>query len=450
MSTGNCLCSVCGYRAAEMFCPCTSPETFLCANCVGSHNIKRGGRAHTIWPIELLDGYKIPGYAEHFQTRTELFPQVRIQVLEQVALVDKAIKEFTDAIEKAIWEIMQYGKKTTTELQALRTELSREAETALEEVERTLAEDKPQLTSCLGSVFRALSEDLRPFQLFSYSLNTSSTLAVVTLTSQLHLSQTAVQPQADQVVQNCQLVEVTKTYFRIFDFQRGAWNQSSPLKPNIQADHNSSWVVLEDESIFICGGEGLSTAYVVGLDKCVEQGRMHGVRYWHGLLYSNHSVYAFGGRNPNLLNSCEKYQVQQHSWTPLPPMQAARYYFNPCLFNGSIYLCGRSSALLEAFSPQTDQMLPFQLTMPAGVYSSCCMYVEDNLLVVHLDHNILKFKAGQAEQLVQTSRNSTKEDVEWQNSQPVVNAALRLYYLCHLGSCYSVNMDTGVRGPAIK
>ena len=97
-------------------------------------------------------------------------------------------------------------------------------------------------------------------------------------------------------------------------------------------------------------------------------------------------------------------------------IHVARYCFNPCLFNGSIYLCGFGSTLLEAFSPQTDQMLPFRVSVPAE-YSNCCMYVADNRLVVHLNKVILKYRAGQAEQLVQTSTSSTQEYVEWQNSQ---------------------------------
>ena len=173
-------------------------------------------------------------------------------------------------------------------------------------------------------------------------------------------------------------------------------------------------------------------------------------RCLHGVLaYSNHTVYVFGGvRGGSYLHSCEKYHLQQHSWTLLPPMKAGRAYFNPCQFNGNVYLCGCGSALLEAFYPPNDQMLPFQLSMPT--YSNCCMYVEDNMLVVNLDCNILKFRAGQAEPLVETSRQSTKEDVIWPNSQPVVNAALRLYYIIARDCCFSVNMDSGKVGPAIS
>lgn len=341
MQTDRSLCSVCKKSAAEKFCPCASPETFLCAKCVGAH--MSDVRVHSAWPISQLLYYKIPGYAERIQTRLDHFPQVRIQALQQATLIDKAFEEFTYAVEATIWDILQYAERTKEELQALKSEMCQEIEKALEEVERTLVEDQPLLLSRLGSVFRGLTEHLQPFQLFSYNLNTSPTLAV-TLTSQLQLSQAAVQNQ---------LVHVTESYYRFFNFQTGTWKQQLPLNPHIHADLYSRWAVLEEGSVFICGGMDLNTAYIVGVG-CEQQGKMHEARSSHGVLaYRNHAVYAFGGLG---FNSCEKYHLQNHTWTVLQPMKQARSDFNPCLFNGSIYLCGWG--LLEAFSPQNDQMLP--------------------------------------------------------------------------------------------
>jgi len=110
---------------------------------------------------------------------------VRTQALQQVSLVDIAVQKFTEEIEKAISELTQYLNQTVRELQELKAELSRETDTALEEMKRILIEDQPQLTSRLGSVFRALTEHFQPLQLFSYSLNTSPQ-ALVTLRPQLH------------------------------------------------------------------------------------------------------------------------------------------------------------------------------------------------------------------------------------------------------------------------
>ena len=96
--------------------------------------------------------------------------------------------------------------------------------------------------------------------------------------------------------------------------------------------------------------------------------------------------------------------------------------FNPYIYGRVLYTQRElHCSFLEAFSPQNDKILSFQLSIPASRTSPCCMYVENYLLVVHLDHNILKFR-GQA------SRSSTQETIKCHNLQPVVSTALRVYY----------------------
>ena len=191
-----------------------------------------------------------------------------------------------------------------------------------------------------------------------------------------------------------QLALVTDSCIKFFDFQKGVWKQQLPH--HIQANGNSRWVLLEDGSVFVCGGGLLSgvwsTAYVVGV--CAEEVQSMQVgRSAHGVLAYNNQVYVFGGFNLNSCEISEKYHLQLHTWTLLPSMQEARSHFNPCLFN----------------HPQTDLMLPFHLSVHVSSY--CCIYVEDNLLVVHLYKHILKYRTGQAEQLVQASTSSTQEEV---------------------------------------
>lgn len=174
MDYGNRLCSMCGVGLVEVFCLCTSSETFLCTNCIGSHTVKGAGKTHTNWPISQLPYYKIPGYSERLQCRKETYPQVRIQVLQCVQVLDEVIEEFSGSMERAICEAVQYTKQTVIELNQMKVDLSREAQFALEEVERTLMEDKPQLISQYGNVFRELTENLQQFKLFSYSFKKST------------------------------------------------------------------------------------------------------------------------------------------------------------------------------------------------------------------------------------------------------------------------------------
>ena len=401
------------------------------------------------------------------------------ELRSNVDKMEQCSREFAETMQTCIDYLVEYRTRWLQQLQTDKEELALAIETALQEATDCLDQGVEPESALAQAMWTRPTEEL---QVFTYTVNTPD-LPMLCVTWAHHenrlksLSQPAVRPITQQVyatlaqpeevkpppptpvlanraVQSqTQLACVTESHISFFDFQRGAWKQPFPLNSDIQADNTCSWVILEDGSVFICGGGytvGVwSTVYVVR-EGCVEQTRsMHWGRCWHGVLAYRDGVYVFGGsNNKSGLNSCEKYGLQQHTWTLLPRMHKARINFNPCLFNGNIYLCGYPHSLLEAFSPQTDLMLPFQLSMPAN--SPCCMYVEDDLLVVHLSGNILKYRAGQAELLVQTSTNSTQEEVNWQNSQPAVHATLRLYYIVKYSCCYSVNMDTGVVGPAIN
>lgn len=109
-------------------------------------------------------------------------------------------------------------------------------------------------------------------------------------------------------------------------------------------------------------------------------------------------------------------------------MKAGRTGFNPCLFNGRVYVCRRGSKLVEAFSPQTNNFIPlhFQLSEP----EYCCLFVLNSLLVVHSTNYISKFTAGQAGQLIKHSKVRATPVGKYSNAQPVVNPTRGLFYLC--------------------
>ena len=132
----------------------------------------------------------------------------------------------------------------------------------------------------------------------------------------------------------------------------------------------------------------MNTAFLVG-DRCVEPC----VRLWGMVM-----VWINSSQVRNTTCSSNMDTSAAHA--------KARTGFNPCLFNGSIYLCD-SSTILEAFSPQNGLMLSYQIDRP-NTESNCCMYVENDLLVVHLNYNILKYRGGEMG-LVQASRSSTQE-----------------------------------------
>ena len=97
---------------------------------------------------------------------------------------------------------------------------------------------------------------------------------------------------------------------------------------------------------------------------------------------------------------------------------------------------------MEAFSPHSDTFLgPLNITLPED--RSCCLYVDNNLLVVNSTNYILKYAVGPGGQLVEQSRVNTPKVRKIQNSQPVVDRAQGLYFMVQYGKCVGVNMQTG-------
>lgn len=121
-------------------------------------------------------------------------------------------------------------------------------------------------------------------------------------------------------------------------------------------------------------------------------------------------------------------------------MREPRCYFNPCEWNGLIFVCGSGS--IEAFSPQTNCFLDLLLShLPEN---SGCLYVQDNLLVVHSSMHISRIAMEQAGQLVLHDQTIIeKSAMKWSNSLPVVDPARCLCFIIQQDKCLSFSMESG-------
>ena len=161
-------------------------------------------------------------------------------------------------------------------------------------------------------------------------------------------------------------------------------------------------------------------------------------------------VYIFGGYNIGLfhlgaLKTCEKINLQSRKWTCQSNMKKGRYLFNPCKYSGWIYLCGEGSLRIEAFSPSANLMTQLALPKLPETESGCCMYVFNNLLVVHSRNHIHKFASGPDGQLFRrTQEKSSKPVNKCSNSQPVLDSAHALFFIVRREVCLCIEMKTGV------
>ena len=125
-------------------------------------------------------------------------------------------------------------------------------------------------------------------------------------------------------------------------------------------------------------------------------------------------------------------------------MQQRRYCFNPCLFNGLVYLSGYTDStapMMEVFSPVDDSMLPLQFPLPAN--NNCIAYVDREILVLHSKSFILKFEVGQDGQLRQTSHTQVDVVGKFQNSHPVISKSRGVFFFIQKGLCIQASMETG-------
>lgn len=123
-------------------------------------------------------------------------------------------------------------------------------------------------------------------------------------------------------------------------------------------------------------------------------------------------------------------------------MREAKFWFNPCLYNECVYMCGYPFQLMEALIPQTDSFLPLQCRLPE--YSNYCLYVHNQVLVVHSSQYITKFAVGQTGQLVQHSLTSSETAADkYSNSHPMVDPTCGLFFIFQGGKALCFNMETG-------
>lgn len=318
MDPANSVCQECGTKASEVFCKCSVPEVTLCTGCLGRHTVKNPRKDHTTRPISELSYYKIPGYFKRLDIRIASLPEVKNQALKSIGEVDRALNEYAVAVDgvlsvykdkvdmdvqelqqriaqilftadSVVHDIQAKADEEIAQLQQIKIDLIREVHEALEEVERTLAEDNPLLTFHYSPVLRNFTEAFQPFCLFSFHIHTSAQLEV-TLTIRTGV---------------LELVQATATFLRFFNCHTSAWGPQVNLQTPIQADSCSTWTALDD-GLFFCSGGCIayagsyetywSVAYLLSPDGAVDPlPNMSTARWGHGVIQVLH-VYVFGGR----------------------------------------------------------------------------------------------------------------------------------------------------------
>jgi hypothetical protein len=431
MEPGNRLCEVCGRERAEFFCSCTVPETMLCDSCLLKHTRKVSRKGHQSWPSSLLPTYKNTGFLE----RLEAFPRVSEEAIECIGQVERAIRELTAGVEAIQSALTAFCEEKVKELREMKESLARGIPAALEEVERTLMEDQPLLTTQYGPLFRKLTEKDTPLQLFTYIIETFDPLTLINVQYALTNPQELSPPS--------RLAGVFNDGVFLYEAATQEFTRCA-LAVNFGA--GGSFVELDRNRLICLGAEPASTAVYL-LD----------VPFFHisplpflsiprcnaGVAKAKGQLYVFGGHNGlEVVRNCEKMNLFRKSWSEMKSMTYARSAFTPCYHHSLFYLASpaaTSERKLETFDPETETYTVLPVALPSKLalgQNSVAFVYNEELCILTNAKQMARWKIDSESEF----RVSNTGHIIWSNQQPVEMGSVML--IAHFGGVILFSLET--------
>lgn len=126
-------------------------------------------------------------------------------------------------------------------------------------------------------------------------------------------------------------------------------------------------------------------------------------------------------------------------WRALPSMHEARADFNPCEFEGRVYLCGYSSDAIEAFDPGACVFHLLQVRLPES--NAWLLVVESGQLLVLTDHYATRWEVDRHHSLRQVKQTQHSGLGQICNAPPVLDSVNGLLYVAVVGMCFSISLE---------
>lgn len=423
MDQDNKLCISCSRGVAEFYCSCTDPATFLCEGCLGKHSRLASLKGHQTWPVSLPQSSKNPLYS----ARLQALPLVREEAMGCIGEVERAITEVTARVQELQAALTLFGTEKVRELQDMKVFLSREISKALEEVERTLAEEQPLLVTQYGQVIRQRTESMAPLHLFACTVEICPPQALLRIAPRLITAQELNSTQLTGVFGN-----------QAFVYDLGS-QQIARHTITVNFGGGGSYVEVDRHRLVCVGADPASPAvYSLQLPsfQLIPLPFLSTPRFAAGVAKCQDQIYAFGGQNQinSVLRTCEKLHLSGRYWTSISPMAYPRGGFTPCHFRSLLYLLSawssqEAASPVETFNPRTDTFavlpvfLPMQLRLGAG---SVTFATDEELIFLTTKQQIARWK-------VDTERDfrlSSTGYLELSNQQPLIVGSTVLIVCC--------------------
>ena len=138
------------------------------------------------------------------------------------------------------------------------------------------------------------------------------------------------------------------------------------------------------------------------------------------------------------IRDCEHRCFPTDASSELPSLQEGRSYFNPCEFQGHLYICGGRARSIEVFDIHSRNFLPVTAQLPDA--TQCVALVDNGELVVFSQICVSRWRTGQGHQLEQLSQSQHTCQQLGSCMLPCVDAVNGTVYLVEQDQRYSFSL----------
>lgn len=187
-----------------------------------------------------------------------------------------------------------------------------------------------------------------------------------------------------------------------YDLQSTSFSVATVEMPYANLPLNFAGACMPEEGkVFVCGGltkynDVISDkffAFDAATSRFEELPPMSTPRYSFCLLWLDNRLYVLGGRTYGtdqeaLLRSCEYFDFNTKTWTPIASMKERRCSFQTFVYKGEIWVLGgytdvnTRSTIIEKYNPGTNTWTKLPLKLQLGFESGQLMSFEDNKVVI--------------------------------------------------------------------
>lgn len=336
-------CCECRQRPADQLCCCEYSLRKLCAEC---------GRLHTCATSLPLGA--LQGDCHEFYNRQRFLLSLLTELRKACSDLDRKEQEIDRFYSQVMDRAEEYRQRDKSHYKNMRVAVEHHLASLLQRVEELRR--NPYGPHRPGHVVDELlvdkdtlrTEDVaNALKLYNVEVDTTDILKKLEMAVEISYENSGLNSQS------LYFFLPGSNIASIYDVEKGQKRFIRGAFPLV-FKQDASWCLLPNGSIFYCGGfDGGYSREAMILYLSFKSGKMIAPmlssRKWAGVACVDGLVYVFGGCGGPWLKKCERFSLQEKSWTALSDMNEARAVSGPAYWKRKFLLCGYNSPHIEIF-----------------------------------------------------------------------------------------------------